>query len=227
MTSMKVAATTALLIVLAIPAALDAQDRPRPREAGVRIGVLDPGRHNAITDVSGVHVGHATLASGDTLNTGVTAILPHAGNLYREPVRAAMVVANGYGKLIGLSQVQELGEIETPILLTGTLNVFRVADALVDTLLETPGNEDVRSINPVVGETNDGYLSDIRSRPLGDAHVREALRAAAGGPVAEGAVGAGRGTRAFAFKGGIGTASRIVPMPDGGRYAVGVLVQTN
>ncbi|MDX1579061.1 MAG: P1 family peptidase, partial [Gemmatimonadota bacterium] len=199
----------------------------------MRIGVLEPGPLNAITDVPGGLVGHATLAEGDTLNTGVTAILPHGGNLYRDPVRAAIVVGNGYGKLVGLSQVQELGEIETPVLLTGTLNVFRVADVLVDTLLQTPGNEQVRSINPVVGETNDGYLSRIRSRPLGSRHVRAALRAAHGGPVAEGAIGAGRGTRALGFKGGIGTASRIVPVRSGPEgedersYTVGVLVQTN
>lgn len=230
---MRVVVAVVVLGLLAAPSALQAQDRPRPREAGVRIGVLEPGPSNAITDVPGVLVGHATLAAGDSLNTGVTAVLPHGGNLYREPVRAAMVVGNGYGKLIGLSQVQELGEIETPILLTGTLNVFRVADALVDTLLETPGNEQVRSINPVVGETNDGYLSDIRSRPLGREHVRAALRAAAGGPVAEGAIGAGRGTRALGFKGGIGTASRLLEArsdpgdAEEGPFTVGVLVQTN
>lgn len=230
---MRAVVAVVLLAALGAPSLVHAQDRPRPREAGVRIGALEPGRLNAITDVSGVLVGHSTLARGDSLNTGVTAVLPHGLNLYREPVRAAMVVGNGYGKLIGLSQVQELGEIETPILLTGTLNVFRVADALVDTLLETPGNEEVRSINPVVGETNDGYLSDIRSRPLGREHVRAALRAAASGPVAEGAVGAGRGTRALGFKGGIGTASRVVEVlsgPDGAErrtYTVGVLVQTN
>ena len=224
---------TGLALVLAFVAPLAGQEDPRPREAGVRIGVLEAGPLNAITDVPGVLVGHATLAEGDSLNTGITAVLPHGGNLYREPVRAAIVVGNGYGKLLGLSQVQELGEIETPILLTGTLNVFKVADALVDTLLERPGNEQVRSINPVVGETNDGYLSDIRSRPLGREHVRAALRAASGGPVAEGAIGAGRGTRALGFKGGIGTASRVVEAragPEGDErrgYTVGVLVQTN
>lgn len=230
---MRTVVAVVLLAALGAPSPAHAQDRPRPWEAGVRIGALEPGPLNAITDVSGVLVGHATLARGDSLNTGVTAILPHEGNLYHEPVRAAMVVGNGYGKLIGLSQVQELGEIETPILLTGTLNVFRVADALVDTLLETAGNEQVRSINPVVGETNDGYLSDIRSRPLGREHVRAALRAAASGPVPEGAVGAGRGTRALGFKGGIGTASRRIEVRSGPgeaerrTYTVGVLVQTN
>lgn len=202
------------------------ETRPRPWEAGLRIGDLVPGPNDAITDVKGVLVGHATLADGERFNTGVTAIVPHAGNLYADPVRGAIVVGNGYGKLVGLSQVQELGLIETPILLTGTLNVFRVADALVDTLLEAPGNERVRSINPVVGETNDGYLSDIRERPLETEHVRAALRSATSGPVAEGAVGAGRGTRAFGYKGGIGTASRVVEARDVS-YTVGVLVQTN
>jgi len=205
---------------------LSAQDAPRPWQAGIRIGNLSPGPYDAITDVPGVLVGHATLADGDSLNTGVTAILPHGGDLFRERVRAAIVVGNGYGKLAGLSQVQELGELETPILLTGTLSVFRAADALIDTLLESPGNEEVRSINPVVGETNDGFLSDIRARPIGPEHVRAALRDARTGPVAEGAVGAGRGTRALGFKGGIGTASRVVPAGDTS-WTVGVLVQTN
>lgn len=208
------------------PAELAAQDAPRPWEAGVRIGNLSPGPHDAITDVPGVLVGHATLAEGDSLNTGVTAILPHGGDLFRERVRAAIVVGNGYGKLAGLSQVQELGELETPILLTGTLSVFRAADALIDTLLATPGNEEIRSINPVVGETNDGFLSDIRARPIRPEHVRAALRDARTGPVAEGAVGAGRGTRALGFKGGIGTASRVVRAGDDS-WTVGVLVQTN
>jgi D-aminopeptidase len=153
-------------------------------------------------------------------------VLPHGGDLFNERVRAAIVVGNGYGKLVGLSQVQELGELETPILLTGTLSVFRAADALVDTLLAAPGNEEVRSINPVVGETNDGYLSDIRARPIEPGHVRAALSAARSGPVAEGAVGAGRGTRALGFKGGIGTASRVVDVEEQS-WTVGVLVQTN
>lgn len=202
------------------------QERPRPREAGIRIGEFEPGPANAITDVAGVRVGHATLVVGDSIRTGVTAVVPHGGNLYREPVRAAIVVGNGYGKLLGVSQVQELGVIETPILLTGTLSVWKAADALVDTLLRTEGNQQVRSINPVVGETNDGYLSDIRARPIGSAQVRTALRGAASGTVAEGAIGAGTGTQALGFKGGIGTASRWVET-DGGRRTVGVLVQTN
>ncbi|MFW6039439.1 MAG: P1 family peptidase [Gemmatimonadota bacterium] len=219
------ALVTAGCLVASAPA-LSAQDAPRPWEAGVRIGSLAPGPHDAITDVPGVLVGHATLAEGDSLNTGVTAILPHGGDLFRERVRAAIVVGNGYGKLVGLSQVQELGELETPILLTGTLSVFRAADALIDTLLASPGNEEIRSINPVVGETNDGFLSDIRARPIGPEHVRTALREARSGAVAEGAVGAGRGTRALGFKGGIGTASRVVAAGDDS-WTVGVLVQTN
>lgn len=211
---------------LARPEPLAGQDRPRPREAGIRIGHLPPGPLDAITDVPGVLVGHATLTMGDSLNTGVTAILPHEGDLFESPVRAAIVVGNGFGKLVGLSQVQELGEIETPILLTGTLSVFRAADALIDTLLAMPGHEDIRSINPVVGETNDGYLSDIRVRPIGPRQVKAALRDASSGPVREGAVGAGRGTRALGFKGGIGTASRVV-RTRAGTFTVGVLVQTN
>ena len=229
---MRVVASAACLLLAAPPAVLSArsaqsaQDAPRPWEAGIRIGDLSPGAHDAITDVPGVLVGHATLAEGDSLNTGVTAVLPHGGDLFNERVRAAIVVGNGYGKLVGLSQVQELGELETPILLTGTLSVFRAADALVDTLLAAPGNEEVRSLNPVVGETNDGYLSDIRARPIEPEHVRAALRAAHSGPVTEGAVGAGRGTRALGFKGGIGTASRVVAVEDDS-WTVGVLVQTN
>lgn len=216
----------ALVVFPATLLAVQDVERPRPREAGIRIGDLAPGPGNAITDVPGVLVGHATLAEGDSLNTGVTAILPHGGDLFRERVRAAIVVGNGYGKLVGLSQVQELGELETPILLTGTLSVFRAADALIDTLLRVPGNEEIRSINPVVGETNDGYLSDIRARPIGAEQVRAALRDASSGPVAEGAVGAGRGTRALGYKGGIGTASRVVEA-GADAWTVGVLVQTN
>lgn len=204
-----------------------AAERPRAREAGVVVGTLPPGEANAITDVPGVRVGHATVRRGDSLRTGVTALVPHGGNLFREPVRAAIAVGNGFGKLVGLSQVNELGEIETPILLTGTLSVFRAADALLDTLLASPGNEEVRSMNPVVGETNDGWLSDIRARPIGPREVRGALRAASGGAVAEGSVGAGTGTRALGFKGGIGTASRRVSDGTGDGYTLGVLVQTN
>ncbi|MCD9033643.1 P1 family peptidase [Luteimonas sp. Y-2-2-4F] len=200
--------------------------RPRAREAGIAIGVHRTGALNAITDVAGVRVGHATLAEGDRLHTGVTAILPHGGNVFADRVPAAIVVGNGFGKLIGASQVEELGELETPVLLTGTLGVWKAADALAAWMLERPGMEDVRSINPVVGETNDGFLNDIRQRALQPGHVRHALETAAAGPVAEGAVGAGAGTVAFGWKGGIGTSSRIVAAA-GGDHTVGVLVQSN
>jgi D-aminopeptidase len=201
-------------------------DRMRARDMGVVAGTLNPGALNAITDVAGVLVGHTTLHEGDRFRTGVTAIVPHGGNLFREKVPAAIVVGNGFGKLAGLSQVQELGTLETPILLTGTLSVPRVADALITYMLDLPGNEDVRSINPVVGETNDGRLSDIRARPIRPEHVFDAIRSASDGPVPEGTVGAGTGTVAFGFKGGIGTASRRVTERSGG-WMVGVLVQTN
>ncbi len=188
--------------------------------------MLPPGKYNTITDVPGVRVGHATVVKGDSVRTGVTAILPHGGNPFREKVPAAVFVGNGFGKLIGSTQVNELGELETPILLTNTLNIPRVADALIDWILAQPGNEAVESVNPVVAETNDGYLNDIRGRHVGQKEVFDALRTAADGPVEEGAVGAGTGTRAFGFKGGIGTASRTLPRGMGG-YTVGVLVQTN
>jgi D-aminopeptidase len=200
--------------------------RPRAREAGVVVGVLPPGPHNAITDVDGVRVGHTTLVRDDTVRTGVTAVLPDGGNLFREKVPGAVFVGNGFGKLTGSTQVNELGEIETPILLTSTLSVPRVADALLDYVLGLPGNEDVRSVNPLVAETNDGLLNDIRGRHVGREHVLAAIRGARGGPVEEGAVGAGTGTVAFGYKGGIGTASRRLPARSGG-YTVGVLVQTN
>lgn len=203
-----------------------AESRPRARDLGLIVGSLPTGPLNAITDVAGVAVGHATLIRGEDIRTGVTAVLPHAGNLYREKVPGAVFVGNAFGKLIGSTQVNELGEIETPILLTSTLNVWRVADALVDYMLSLPGNEDVRSINPLVAETNDGALNDIRSRPVGREEVFQALRNARGGPVEEGAVGAGTGTIAFGFKGGIGTASRRLPASQGG-WTVGVLVQAN
>jgi D-aminopeptidase len=200
--------------------------RPRSRDLGIVVGVLPPGSLNAITDVAGVRVGHATVIKADSVRTGVTAILPHPGNLFQEKVPAAIFVGNGFGKLMGSTQVRELGEIETPILLTSTLNVARVADALLDWMLALPGNEQVRSVNPIVAETNDGYLSDIRGRHVGQAEVFQALSSAQSGPVEEGSVGAGTGTTAFGFKGGIGTASRVVPRSAGG-YTVGVLVQTN
>jgi D-aminopeptidase len=200
--------------------------RPRAHEAGLVVGVLPAGRHNAITDVAGVHVGHTTLVRGDDVRTGVTAVLPHRGNVFREKVPGAVFAGNGYGKLMGSTQVSELGEIETPILLTSTLNVPRAADALLDYVLALPGHEEVRSVNPVVAETNDGVLNDIRGRHVGRGHVLAALRGARDGPVEEGAVGAGTGTIAFGFKGGIGTSSRRLPARLGG-YTVGVLVQSN
>lgn len=200
--------------------------RPRVADLGLRIGRLPPGPLGAITDVKGVLVGHATVVEGASIRTGVTAILPHGGDLFARPVRGSIVVGNGFGKLVGLSQVRELGEIETPILLTGTLSVFRAADALVEILLAEPGHEEVRSINPVVGETNDGFLSDVRARPIRTEHVRSALDSAAPGPVEEGSVGAGTGTTALGWKGGIGTASRRAGTgPEA--WTVGVLVQTN
>ncbi|MEX2157316.1 MAG: P1 family peptidase [Gemmatimonadales bacterium] len=216
-----------MLLLLLLAAPLLAQSpRPRARDIGIVVGVFPPGPLNAITDVAGVRVGHTTLARGDSINTGITAILPHGGNPFREKVPAAIVVGNGFGKLAGSTQVNELGEIESPIVLTCTLCVPRAADAVLTWLLGLPGNEDVRSANPVVGETNDGYLNNIRTRPIAEADVLSAIRGAAAGPVAEGAVGAGRGTVAFGWKGGIGTASRVLPAQSGG-WTVGVLVQTN
>jgi len=215
-----------VLALSLLPFPLFSQARPRARDVGLVVGVLPPGPLNAITDVAGVRVGHATVARGDSINTGITAILPHGGNPFREKVPAAIVVGNGFGKLMGSTQVNELGQLESPVVLTCTLCVPRAADAVLTWLLGLPGNEDVRSANPVVAETNDGYLNDIRARPIAEADVLAAVRGAAPGPVAEGAVGAGRGTVAFAWKGGIGTASRRVPERLGG-WTVGVLVQTN
>src|SRR5438477_335110 len=200
--------------------------RPRARDAGVVVGVLPTGPLNAITDVAGVIVGHTTLTKGDNVRTGVTAILPHGGNLFREKVPAAVFIGNAFGKLAGSTQVNELGEIETPVMLTSTLNVPRVADATIDYMLAVPGNEDVQSINALVGETNDGYLNDIRGRYVGREEVFSAIKNSQGGPVAEGCVGAGTGTVAFGFKGGLGTSSRKLPAALGG-YTVGVLVQSN
>jgi D-aminopeptidase len=209
---------------LAAPAAAD--PKPRARDLGIAPGILSPGDLNAITDVDGVRVGHVTVRDGTRINTGVTVVLPAKGNLYQDKLPAAIYVANGYGKLAGLSQVQELGEIETPIALTNTLNVAEGVAALVEWTLARPGNEDVRSVNAVVGETNDGYLNDIRARVLTRAHFIDAIETAGSGPVAEGAVGAGTGTVAFGFKGGIGTSSRKLPDSLGG-FVVGVLVQSN
>ena len=203
-----------------------ALERPRAREAGIVIGTIAPGPLNAITDVEGVRIGHTSVIDGDRVHTGVTAIFPHEGDVFRERVPAAIHVGNGYGKLTGVTQVRELGELETPILLTGTLSVWRAADAMVTWLLAQPGMEDVRSLNPVVGETSDAVLSDIRARPIRPEHVANALEGAAGGKVEEGCVGAGTGTVAFGWKGGIGTSSRQMPAESGG-YRVGVLVQTN
>jgi D-aminopeptidase len=200
--------------------------RPRARDIGVRVGVMQTGAQNSITDVAGVRVGHTTIIRGESVRTGVTAILPHAGNLFRERVAGAVFVGNGFGKLAGSTQVNELGEIETPILLTSTLSVPRVADAVLDYMLALPENSDVRSLNPLVAETNDGGLNDIRGRHITREDVFNAIRNARGGAVEEGAVGAGTGTIAFGFKGGIGTSSRKLPPVLGG-YTVGVLVQTN
>jgi D-aminopeptidase len=204
----------------------EATARPRARELGISPGVFSPGPLNAITDVAGVRVGHLTMIEADDIRTGATAIVPHDGNLFQQKVPAAIAVGNGFGKLIGSTQVDELGQLETPILLTNTLNVWEAAAALADYTLALPGNETVRSVNPVVGETNDGYLNNIRKRPLRTEHFLEALRKAKSGPVEEGSVGAGTGTRAFGFKGGIGTASRRLPAALGG-YTLGVLVQSN
>ena len=200
--------------------------RPRARDLGIEVGVFQPGAHNAITDVEGVLVGHATVVSGDDVRTGVTAIRPHGGNVYFDRVPAAMHVGNGFGKLLGVTQVRELGELETPVLLTCTLCVWKAADAMVEWALGLENMERVRSINPVVGETNDGGLNDIRNRPITPGHVRAALESATAGPVEEGAVGAGTGTTAFGWKGGIGTSSRVLPESLGG-YTLGVLVQSN
>ena len=209
-------------LLLALAAFAGAQQRPRAADLGIPSGTLARGPLDAITDVAGVRVGHTTVVRGDDVRTGVTVILPHAGNLFRDKVAGAVFVGNAFGKLAGSTQVQELGEIESPIALTSTLNVPRVADALLDYLLALPGNEQVRSINPLVGETNDGYLNDIRARVVGRAEVLNAIETAHGGAVEEGAVGAGAGTVAFGYKGGIGTASR-----KAGAYTVGVLVQSN
>jgi D-aminopeptidase len=190
------------------------------------VGILPPGPLDAITDVAGVRVGHTTTIHGDDVRTGVTAVLPHAGNLYREKVPGAIFVGNGFGKLSGSTQVDEVGNIETPILLTNTESVPQVADALTSYMLDLPGNEDVLSVNPVVGETNDGYLNEIRGRHITPEDVLAAIKNAKSGPVEEGAVGAGTGTVAFGWKGGIGTASRRLPGTLGA-YTVGILVQTN
>jgi D-aminopeptidase len=202
------------------------QAQKRPRELGIKIGVLPTGPLNAITDVAGVKVGQVTLSEGKETRTGVTAILPREGNLFQQKVPAAIYIGNGFGKLAGYSQVEELGTLETPIILTNTLGVPTAADALIDWTLNQEGNSNVRSVNPVVGETNDGFLNDIRGRHVKKEHVLEALKKAQTGKVEEGNVGAGTGTVCFSWKGGIGTSSRKLPEKLGG-YTVGVLTQTN
>lgn len=214
------------ICILCINLGLYAQSSNRTRDLGIKIGVLQPGKYNAITDVEGVKVGHFTLIKGDDVRTGVTAILPHSDNLFQEKVPAAIYIYNGFGKLTGYSQVEELGNIETPIILTNTLSVPTAADALIDYTLSFENAEDIWSVNPIVGETNDSRLNDIRGRHIRKEHVLEAIKSAVSGPVEEGVVGAGTGTVCFGFKGGIGTASRVLPDELGG-WTIGVLVQSN
>lgn len=218
--------TAALLGLCALVASAQEAPRARARDLGVAPGIFAPGHYNAITDVAGVRVGQVTLAEGDSVRTGVTAILPHPGNAYRSRVPAAVHVGNGFGKFVGSTQVNELGELETPILLTCTLCVWKAADAMAEWMLAQPDMQQVRSLNVVVGETNDGGLNDIRARPITAGAVRNALESAKSGPVQEGSVGAGTGTVAFGWKGGIGTSSRKLPDSLGG-WTVGVLVQAN
>jgi D-aminopeptidase len=213
-----------IFVALAAPTLLGAQ--VRARTVGLTPGIFVPGANNAITDVAGVKVGHATVSEGDSLRTGVTAILPHGGDLFRDRVPAALHVGNGFGKLLGVTQLRELGEIETPIVLTCTLCIWQAGEALAQWMLARPENGGVRSINPIVGETNDGQLNATRSRVGIGRAVQRALESAQAGPVAEGSVGAGHGTVMFGWKGGIGTASRVLPASLGG-YTVGVLVQGN
>jgi D-aminopeptidase len=221
-------AVAASLLLASSFSAQSTSSKPRPRasDLGLKVGILSTGPLNAITDVAGVEVGHTTIISGDNVRTGVTAVLPHSGNLYREKVPGAIFAGNGFGKLTGSTQVDEMGEIETPIVLTNTASVPRVADTVTTYILTLPGNEDVLSVNPVIGETNDGYLNDIRGRHITPDDVFAAVKKAKAGPVEEGNVGAGTGTVAFGWKGGIGTSSRKLPQNLGG-YTVGVLVQTN
>jgi D-aminopeptidase len=214
-----------LLSILIITDDLSAQIK-RPRELGIHIGVMSTGAFNAITDVPGVKVGHATIRKGDSVRTGVTAILPFDGNIFQHKVPAGVFVGNGFGKLAGTTQVMELGNLEAPVILTNTMNVATAMDAVIEHTIAQPGNEQAMSVNAVVGETNDSYLNDIRGRHVQKADVLQAIRTAASGAVKEGAVGAGTGTVCFQFKGGIGTASRKLPAALGG-YTVGVLVQTN
>jgi len=215
-----------VLLVLIVTVSAAFGQNKRPRDYGIKIGILNTGPNNAITDVSGVKVGHFTLIEGEHIRTGVTTILPHDGNIYQLKVPAAVYIGNGYGKLAGYSQVKELGNIETPVILTNTLSISAGINGLISHTLSLPGNENVRSVNALVGETNDGYLNDIRGRYITEEHVLQAIRNARTGPVSEGNVGAGTGTVCFGWKGGIGTASRVLPKTLGG-YTLGVLVQTN
>lgn len=219
-------ALTLLLALMALPTASSAQESLRIRDLGVTPGVFSPGPRNAITDVSDVEVGHQTKIEGDSVRTGVTAIRPHPGDLFEEKVPAAAYVGNGFGKAAGFLQVQELGTIETPIVLTNTLDVGTAVEAVVQWTLQQPGHDDVYSVNAVVGETNDGYLHDIRGQHVTEDDVIAAIEATDGGPVEEGSVGAGTGTSALGWKGGIGTSSRVLPN-EHGSYTVGALVQAN
>ncbi|UCE58157.1 MAG: P1 family peptidase [Phycisphaerales bacterium] len=218
--------TAAAFSLLAAGATEQDTARPRLRDLGVTVGIFQPGANNAITDVAGVRVGHTTLVEGDSVRTGVTAVVPHGGNVFKEKVPAGVFPANAYGKAAGFLQVKELGNIETPIILTNTLSVGTAVQAVVKWTLDQAGNENVHSVNAVVGETNDGYLNDIRRCTITNEHVFRAIDNARSGPVEEGNVGAGTGTFAFAWKGGIGTASRVLPTSLGG-YTVGALVQSN
>ena len=221
--------TLGLLIPLLAPllaGSAGPENRPRIRDLGVEPGIFAPGPLNAITDVEGVRVGHRTLIRGESVRTGVTAIVPHGGNVFQSKVPAAVYVGNGFGKAAGFLQIQELGNLETPIVLTSTLSVGTAIEALVAWTLEQPGNQEVRSVNAIVGETNDGFLNDIRGRHVTGEDVRAAVAAARSGPVEEGSVGAGTGTMALGWKGGIGTSSRVLPQSLGG-YTVGALVQSN
>ena len=215
---------TVFILLILFSVLLSAGERKRARDLGIEIGIFPTGEYNSITDVTGVKVGHTTVIQGDSVRTGVTVILPHEGDLFKEKVPAAVYVTNGFGKLVGTTQIEELGTIETPIALTNTLNTFLVANALIDYMISVSGP--LRSVNPVVGETNDSGLNDIQGRHVNSEHLFEAIKNATGGPVKEGSIGAGTGTRALGFKGGIGTASRVLPKSLGG-YRIGILVQTN
>jgi D-aminopeptidase len=215
-----------LIIVFLCLTTLVITAKERPRDMGIKIGVFKTGKYNAITDVQGVKVGHTTLIEGDNIRTGVTAILPHSDNIFQLKVPAAIHIGNGFGKLAGYSQVKELGNLETPIILTNTLSVPTACNALISYTLAHKENQSVRSVNPLVGETNDGWLNDIRGRHITEEHVLKAIKKAKTGIIEEGNVGAGTGTICFGYKGGIGTASRVLPETLGG-YTIGVLVQTN